>query len=263
MLRGGGIIESIGTTRRRDKKVTSTVNDDSARTLVLDELKQLRKRGSAVTVDAMGLAPTICTLLGAGDPLLAFTRLQHHLLDEAHERSITAAAASLGFLSEGNTHLARLTEAEALLHVNQRQVRRYSDEGLLQLAALITTNWTIEVVPELTVDVIAEPAGVMLALHAHHPSVVAMRDPVVELLSESERVALPIAWSRADAEEQVQLRGSMPVRVAYDAQETSLTVQWRGEVWPKFTVRLHGGASPSTVESLGNRLMLRLWEAAE
>lgn len=220
----------------------------------------MRKRGGAATVDAMGLAPTICALLGAGDPLLAFTRLQHHLLDEAHERSITAAAASLGFLSDGGTHLDRLTEAESLLHVNQRQVRRYSDEGLLELAALITTNWTIEAVPEFIADVIEEPTGIALALQADHPAVIEMGEPLVELLSGAERTTLPVTWNRVEDGERVRIRSGMPVRLTYDALETSLTVQWRGEVWPKFTVRLHGGASPNAVESLGNRLMLRLWE---
>ena len=122
------------------------MSEDSGRTLVLDELKLLRKRSGAVTVDALSLAPTVCALLGGGDPLLPYTRLQHHLLDEAHERSIKAAAASLGFSSSDDIHLNRLTDAGEMLAVDQRQARRLSDEGLETLATLIATNWTIETV---------------------------------------------------------------------------------------------------------------------
>ncbi|GAB2513171.1 hypothetical protein [Paramicrobacterium agarici] len=238
------------------------MTDDTARTLVLEELKRLRKRSGAVTVDALSLAPTIGAVLGGGDPYLAFTRLQQHLLDESHERTIKAAAASLGFSSDADTHLDRLTEAGVMLSVDQRQARRLSDEGLESLATLITTNWTIEAVPELVVDVIAERDGLALALSAHHPATVAMREPTVELLSAQTRTTLPMSWSVTESVEQMQLRAGMPVRVTYDALETSLTVVWRGEVWPKFTVRLHGGASPLSVETLGNRLMMRLWSAA-
>lgn len=242
--------------------MTSFVTDSSARALVLDELKRLRKRSGAVTVDALSLTPTVCALLGGGDPYLAFTRLQQHLLDESHERSVKAAAASLGFFSDADTHLDRLTEAGVMLSVDQRQARRLSDEGLEALATLITTNWTVEAVPELVIDVIAERNGLALALSAHHPATVAMREPAVEFLSAQIRTTLPVAWSVTGNTEQMQLRAGMPVRVTYDAIETSLTVVWRGEVWPKFTVRLHGGASPLSVETLGNRLMMRLWAAA-
>ena len=237
------------------------MSDDSIRALVLDELKRLRKRSGAVTVDALSLAPTLCELLGAGDPFLAYTRLSHHLLDGSDERSITAAAASLGFSSDGDTHLHRLTEAGQQLSVDQRQARRLSDEGLEALARLIATNWTIEAVPEFTAILIAERDGVTVAFHAHHPAVAVMREPVVEVLSGDERIVRPLSWSVSEDGARIRLRCGMPLGLAYDERETSLAVQWRGELWPKFTVRLVGGASPDSVETLGNRLMLRLWAA--
>lgn len=109
---------------------------------------------------------------------------------------------------------------------------------------------------------IAEPDSLALAFHAHYPAVATMSDPHVELLTADERTTLLIDWTYTEEPDRVLLRAGMPARVTYDAVETSLTVQWRGELWPKFTVRLHGGASLSSVETLGNRFVLRLWGAA-
>lgn len=262
-LRGGEPMESIGPTRCRDKKVTSSVVNESARSLVLEELKMLRRRGGAVTVEAMGLAPTICALLGAGDPRLAFTRLQHQIMSGAGERSITAAAISLGFLSEGATHLARLTDGEGLLHVNQRQVRRYSDEGLAALAAVIATNGTVEAVPELVLDLVQEQVGIALAVSAQWPSIVEMQEPIVELLCAQQRTSVATVWIRSAIGERELTRTETAIRVPRDDRETSITARWPGEMWPKFTVRLHGGASPRATETIGNRVMMRLWEAGQ
>lgn len=262
-LRGDELIEAIGAPSRRDKKVTSSVDNESTRSAVMKELKQLRRREGAATVDAMGLAPTICMLLGGGDPRLAFTRLQHHILDAMDSRAITAAAVSLGFLSDGTTHLARLTDGESFLHVNQRQVRRYSDEGLGELAALIATNWTVEAVPELSIDLIGQQANIAIFIAAHRPLVVEMSDPVVEVVAGSERMSAAIAWTRTAVSGRASMHPREPVHVPRSTQETSLIVQWRGEMWPKFSVRLHPDVSPNSIESLGNRVMVRLWSAAE
>lgn len=217
-----------------------------------------------MTIDALTLAPTICTLLGGGDAALAYARLQQHLIESSHERSIKAVSASLGFSSDGYTHLDRLTDAGEMLSVDQRHARRLSDEGLVMLARLITTNWTIEATPELVVDVIAEHTGVAIMLQGSHPASVTMRVPLATVYLADERTSLPLQWTSAQSEDDdtVQLRLSMPIRLTYDGQETSLTVQWFGEIWPKLSVRLHGGASPDAVETLGNRLLLRLWSAA-
>lgn len=179
VLLGPGIIEAIDTPPCRDKKVTRV--GAAAAEQVLAELRALRKRSGAVTVDAVAAMPALTRLLGAGDPALAYTRLQHHLLEEAHERSIQAAAASLGFSSAASTHLGRLEDAGQVLAVDQRHARRLSDDGLQAIAALITSNWLVEAVPSLSLAVIAEPAAVRLLLHAEWPTVVEMQQPHISL----------------------------------------------------------------------------------
>lgn len=231
----------------------------NAQDAVLVELRALRKRSEGVTVDALAaLAPTTCRLLGNGDAYVAFTRLQHHLLDEAHERSIKAAAASLGFASDQETHLSRLEDAGQALHVDQRHARRLSDAGLAMLANLIVTNWLVETVPELRVTVVRDPDGWMVTLATTCPLAIEMRDPEVVLYVGSESKALPVALQDKAEPERLSRTLSEPLRVGRAEAEISIAVTWKGEVWPKFTCALLGNHDSTVVETLGNRLMVRL-----
>ena len=225
--------------------------------LVLDELRALRRHPGGVTVDTLALAPVICRLLGSGDPYLAYTRLQHGLIDATADRTLRAAAASLGFSTTGDTHLERLDEAGDELGLDQRQVRRLSDQGLTALAALISTNWTIEAVPELTAVVTSTPDGFMIAVVASRPQVVEMSEPDIDLLTGDVRETPHLDWRSSTTGEIEQLQAS-PIAVPQGAVETSLMIIWRGELWPKFTVHWHGDISNVTTETLGNKLMLRL-----
>jgi hypothetical protein len=171
--------------------------ETDARAAVLAELRHLRKRSEGVTVDALAATPTITHLLGAGDAQLAFTRLQHHLIDEAHERTIKAAAAALGLSSGSNTVLGRLEDGARDLSVDQRHVRRLSDQGLEALASFITSSWLVEAVPELTLYLVLGRQEVDLAVTTTRPEIIAMRPPAIEVISPA---GAPLAQSLTWAE---------------------------------------------------------------
>lgn len=224
---------------------------------VLVELRALRRTMAGVTVETLARAATICRLLGTGDPFVAYNRLQHFLIDEGSDRTIRAAAASLGFASDGDTHLDRLVDAEADLHLEQRQIRRLSDQGLETIARLISSNWSIESVPDLTVIAVDGASGFELHLSITRPLVVEMRDPVVDILVGEERNAPELDWTRRITGELEHSTLRRPLFVERKGQAISVVIVWRGELWPKFTVAWQGGHYDVVSESLGNKLMLR------
>jgi hypothetical protein len=225
---------------------------------VLAELHALRKDSGGVTVSTLARASTICQLLGSGDPAVAYTRLQHALLDATLDRTTRAAAASLGFASTGDTHLDRLVEAGVDLGLDQRHVRRLSDQGLQSLARLIATNWAVESAPELTVIVVASVSAFELHLATTRPLVVEMSDPTVDILSDDDRAQTELDWALREGEEHEGGALRQPIVIERTKSETSVVIVWRGELWPKFTTSWHGPYSNVMMESLGNKLMLRL-----
>lgn len=106
----------------------------------------------------MAQCPVMCDLLGNGDPEVALVELTHkvmELIDSGDDvTAVEAASYSLGLCTYADTHLARLEEFGAKHFLDQRQARRYSDRGLLQLARLISTHWTTQTVPEATLILI-------------------------------------------------------------------------------------------------------------
>jgi hypothetical protein len=228
---------------------------------VLAELRLLRKETRGVTVETIARARAICRLLGSGDPLVAYTRLQHALLDATLDRTVKAAAASLGFSSSAATHLDRLVEAGEDLELDQRQVRRLSDQGLVTLAQLISTNWTLEAVPELTVIVTATEAAFELLVMTVRPLVVEMSVPTIEVLIGPDMLEAEVKWASRQGDGREQGALSVPVSIQRAELETSVVVVWRGELWPKFTTVWHGPHVSPSSETLGNKLMLRLTDA--
>jgi len=222
------------------------------------ELRELRRATTGVTVETLARATTVCRLLGAGDPFVSYNRLQHFLIDAGSDRTVRAAAASLGFAGEGDTHLDRLVDAESDLHLEQRQVRRLSDKGLVAIARLIASNWSIESVPDLTAVVVGGASGFEIHLSATRPLVVEMRDPVVDVLVGEERSVPKLDWVRRIAGELEYGVLRQPLFVERTVQATSVVIVWRGELWPKFTVAWQDVRHDVVSESLGNKLMLRL-----
>src|SRR3954462_12996318 len=110
---------------------------------VRGELLALRKTSDGATVETLGGAPVISGLLGNGDPRTAYNRLKHIVLDAEQNTAMAAAASSLGFASDRPTHLGRLEDFGAERGYDQRQVRRYSDRGVRNLAQLVTA-WAVD-----------------------------------------------------------------------------------------------------------------------
>lgn len=209
-------------------------------------------------MESLSHAATIRDLLGGGDPHVAYTRLTHEILDSDLDLSIKAAAASLGFSSDGDTHLKRLDEFGAEVGLEQRQVRRYSDRGIKALARLIATNWPTETVPQLTV--IARHDGQRWELHLTTRRLLAveMRPLRIEVLVGQNRDEPDLDWQTIDQNPWQHAHTTQPLIIANTEQETSVVIVWRGELWPKHNIAWRGASPLAESESLGNKLMLRL-----
>ncbi|NQX29533.1 hypothetical protein HQQ81_19490 [Microbacteriaceae bacterium VKM Ac-2854] len=225
---------------------------------VLAELLQLRKQTAGVTVETLAHASLICDLLGAGDPYVAYTRLGHEILDSDLGLPMQAAAASLGFLAEGRTHLERLDAFGLEVGMEQRQVRRYSDRGIRTLARLIATNWPTETVPRLDATVVRVVDGWELHLVTARLLLVEMRTPVVTLLQGASRSRINLRWKTRAESTWEYARTEAPLYVADREDETSVAVVWRGELWPKLCLTWIGAHVDGACETLGNKLVVRL-----
>ena len=206
---------------------------------------------------------TVCQLLGNGDPVLAWSQLQHLALGVEWSKDIEAACYSLGFASTGSTHLARLEEFAAELYIDQRQARRYSDRGLVQLTRLICTNWVTYSVP--TFDMVITPSSsstVVLYFQCCRPEVVRMAVPTVRSRNAVGEKVFDFTTTEWRDGPMICVRVEQPLTADLQG-ETSITASWSGELWPKFSVRMAGHTPHVTeiVECLGAKMVVRLLEA--
>lgn len=221
------------------------------------ELRAARKRPGGLSPHAMAQCPVMCDLLGNGDPEVALVELNHKIMElidsDDDVMAIEAASYSLGLCTYADTHLARLEEFGAKHFLDQRQARRYSDRGLLQLARLISSHWTTQTVPEATLILIGlDETQVGFTVQSRCQRHIHMRKPTVSLWQGEapEPALLDPAWtttSEPDAlwQEQ-QLAEPVVVRLT---EETTIRLVWRGETWPKFTVVLTSDLPASMVKS--------------
>ncbi|MCS4275141.1 hypothetical protein M2390_000299 [Mycetocola sp. BIGb0189] len=225
------------------------------------ELRGLRKLRGGITVEAISHMNVICQLLGAGDPYVAYTKLQHEVLASNLDISIKAAAASLGFSSSGQSHLDRLNEFAAEAGLEQRQVRRHSDRGIAVLATLISSNWAVETVPQLTaiIEYVAG-AGWRIHLRTQRLHVVEMSEPEVTVMVGSTHDEYEMKWIHGDRRSWRYGHTSTPLNVRETSEDVSVVVVWRGELWPKFNVQWLTPCPYMVSETLGNKVMLRLLE---
>lgn len=222
------------------------------------ELLALRKLRGGVTVEALAQSEAISQLLGAGDPYLTYTRLQHEVLASNLDIAIQAAAASLGFSSDGQTHLERLDDFASEVGLEQRQARRHSDKGIAALARLISSNWPTETVPQLTITIgYAPDTGWHVHLVTQYLHVVAMSEPEVTVIVGGEHSEAELLWVRGENNTWRYARTDRPLEITDRAEETSVAIVWRGELWPKFNVQWLA-SSPVVAETLGNKLLLRV-----
>lgn len=229
------------------------------------ELLAIRKTSSGLTVAALTYSPVISGLLGNGDPRIAYNTLKHAILSADADTSLKAATSSLGLSSDKPTHLGRLDDFGAEHGYDQRQVRRYSDKGIAQLARLITSSWITEAVPSL--DVFGYQTGpdrFMFTVEARRQQVIEMQ-PVrtTSYVGTDEPAVVDVPTTHEQDGIWTIARSTQPIEVEA-TEETSLVWVWRGELWPKFSVQwrtdLHGHGLTS--ESVGNKLMVRVLPAA-
>jgi hypothetical protein len=225
------------------------------------ELLAIRKTSDGLTVAALTHSPVISGLLGNGDPRLAYNTLKHAILSAEADTSLKAATSSLGLASDKRTHLGRLDDFGAEYGYDQRQVRRYSDKGVQQIARFISSSWITDAVPCL--DVFGYQTGpdtFMFTFETKRQYVIEMQ-PVRAVLyvgsDEPRELEVPLAGSEDGIWRQA--RSTQPIEVEAKA-ETSLAWTWRGELWPKFGVQwrtdLQGHGVTS--ESVGNKVMIRI-----
>jgi hypothetical protein len=225
------------------------------------ELLAIRKASEGLTPATVARSPVIRGLLGAGDPQIAYNTLQHLILNADSDTGLEAATSSLGLTSDKQTHLGRLDDFGGERGYEQRHVRRYSDKGIRQLAALIATNWTVHSVPLLEVHGYqVGPGRFVLTVETkcqHYIEMQPLRGDLYRGAEPPQRLELAFGESREDIWNLARL--IEPIEIQAD-EETSLAFLWRGELWPRFAVHWRtdiSGYGVST-ESLANKLMVRL-----
>lgn len=212
--------------------------------------------------------PTMRRLLGDGDALIAFQRLQHRILETLDTgddvRAVEAAAYSLGLGSAGETHLDRLNDFGTDYGLEARQVRRYSDLGIRQLAQLITSNWIVHAVPTLEVFATQQSNGSLaIGLRTTRQDLIDM-SPVQSFSVEpdGERTVLDADLSDASPSDRVivqTLRQPFVLLAPQQGAPRHLRFEWEGEIWPRFVMNVVGPIAPEyvlTTQTLGNAMQL-------
>lgn len=248
------------------------------------ELLAARKTSAGLSPHSIALCPTVVALLGNGDPLVAFTQFQSHLLKEIETRddvvALEAAAFSLGFASAERTHLARLDAFGLERGYEARQARRHSDKGLRQLAHLIANNWNLYMTPVADVSVAEQLDGsIRIGIRTIRPRFIGMDEltiqrelpeggfarfePAPEFVQtggESDTTT-DGGGDEADEEELGRSLGGLPsdllvvrrlaaplvLRPLEADEATRLRIVWRGEMWPTWQVTVYPGASARVV----------------
>lgn len=224
----------------------------------------IRKTPAGLTVAALAACPVTSGLLGNGDPVVAYNAIKHQLLKVDADTALMAAMSSLALSSGQTTHLGRLEDFGSEHGYDQRQVRRYSDRGIGQLARLIATNWATISVPQLDVTVVQtglDALGVFPSWRHHY--YIEMRPLKVTLRGgDGEPHDLDLATDQTD--DGLWLRYACPDGVQLRVEpEASVIFVWVGELWAKYAVEVVGRLEQVrvAVESLGSQLMIkgRLW----
>lgn len=259
---------------------------------VLSELLAVRKTSEGLSPHAMAGCPTIMALLGDGDPLVAFTRLQDGVLERIELADdvtpIEAAAFSLGLASSGRTHLERLNAFGVERGYEARQARRHSDRGIRQLAALICSNWIVQTTPILSVNLTQQADNSLAVMvYTQRQRFVDMKPlrfqrrvassqpepwhPQPALVTEDHQTSTTTA-SQTDISAASEPAAPLPddlwvrqhltspiILPSSGGEPIELRVSWFGEVWPCFEIKCIGALSSDLVvtsQTLGNTLVL-------
>jgi hypothetical protein len=225
---------------------------------IKQELLTLRKLKTGTTPEVLIHAEALCTILGDGDPRVTYNLLKHLVLGRSDQRSIMAAAYSLGFASNGATHLDRLTAFGYDHGFDQRQARRYSDRGITELARSIASEYTIETSPVLRGQILRwDDRAIEVLVTTERLPFIEMRVPLVEVIQkDGERMTLECVWQEKDDN---VVRGMTHVAMNRTDQHSALSVCWRGEIWPCFVCEFpcpDESVVGLSVQTLGNRMQI-------
>lgn len=238
-----------------------------------NELLAARKSSDGLSPTSMSRYPTMRDLLGDGDPLVAFTRLEHRILETLElgddTAGITAATFSLGLGSAGKTHLDRLNEYGTEYGYEARQARRHSDEGLRRLARLITSNWVVHAVPFLEIFLVQQSNGsfaiTMRAARQHFIDMRGIELSTVNSGGYRTPIQAETAITRTEGDETTverivaTLARPLVLRAPRTDKSRTMRISWPGEVWPRFAVTVLGSLSANTAvtsQTLGNTLQV-------
>ncbi len=222
------------------------------------ELLGLRKRHGGITVAALAQTEALRTVLGGGDPRLAYNALKHLLLENEPSLALVAASYSLGFASEATTHLDRLSDFGKFYAYDQRQARRHSDAGIIELARRIVSERTLETAPVLEATILrADNVVLEVLLRTERLPYIEMQDPVVDAVdADGSRVVIPCEWNPATHATAVVAVTN--VAVLHDGETSrALSVRWHGELWPRFVLVAESPlAGTITFQTLAGRMQV-------
>jgi len=233
-------------------------------TQVHHELLAARKNPYGLTLEQMAACPVLLELLGNGDPLTARRSLIHHIHElEAADQAdmpIRAAAASLGLADQTKTHLDRLNNFGTEYGYEQRQVRRFSDKGLRELAATITTRPLN--LARSNVDLFihwddTDPAtpGWAIAAITHQHWFVHMEALQLSIGSHrNDQTTIPLETTAQRDKVWITTRYE-PVFLTNLTATVVVTLRWPGELLPKYTTLIASDQAPGSIvtEAVGDR----------
>lgn len=223
--------------------------DMALRDTIAEELRTLRRLSGPLDSTKMVHAPHLLKGLGGGDADVAALRLLAMRSEHKEDRDIVAAMASIGYGTEGDTVLDRLTGYGVQQYVDARTVRRWSDNGIQKLATLILTKgpW---IDPRIEFGITIDATYATVALSLEIPRNLGMAKPELTInhneididLTRSKR-APSADWYRTESF-RVELIDGDPVLHA--------RLAWRGEKVPVFVCTANdvGGRSVSSYLSL-------------
>lgn len=226
---------------------------------VLAELRAARRTPDGLNQASMGGFPTLCGVLGQGDPIAAFASL--HTAAKTHEMDqyLAAALQSLGLGSARGPVWKRLQTFSQEARADERTVRRWADEGLPRLARLIVTNWRVSV-PFLRLSVRQPQSDVLLvAIATERPNQVQM-DSVRAVISHdggpAENLDLGFVIAPGVARDGWHLEvASNGLLLDLRKGRSVLLVHWVGELWPEMDVQVKC-LEPLRFHALGGRFTM-------
>lgn len=269
-----GVVTSA--TAPADRRSTPVPQPAASEAVVRRELLAVRKLPGGLSPHSMASCPTIVALLGDGDPLMAFARLETRILARLEldddVTPLNAVAYSLGLASRGRTHLERLADFGEAYGYEVRQARRHSDLGVRQLATLICSNWIVDTVPVINVVLTGRPDGTAeVAVTTERPRFVDMRPVQIQRYrtdgAPGQRLRDLIPPPRFESAARptynndgegllpddlwVHQRLVEPLMLSPPGDETAhgLRIAWPGEIWPCFQLQLIGLTPETTVSS--------------